>query len=82
MENASKALLIAGAILIAILIISLGIILINSGNGANQQAQQVGDVISIAAGDAVNKIAISGENVENNQNIYNISVNCIRVQCG
>ena len=31
MENASKALIIAGAILIAILLISIGIILINSG---------------------------------------------------
>lgn len=32
MENASKALLIAGAILLAILIISLGIIIFNQGN--------------------------------------------------
>lgn len=31
MENASKALIIAGAILIAILLISIGIILVNSG---------------------------------------------------
>ena len=31
MENASKALIIAGAILIAILLISIGVILINSG---------------------------------------------------
>ncbi len=31
MENASKALIIAGAILISILLISIGIILINSG---------------------------------------------------
>ena len=31
MENASKALIIAGAILIAILLISIGLILINSG---------------------------------------------------
>ena len=32
MENASKALIIAGAILISILLISIGIILINSGS--------------------------------------------------
>ena len=31
MENASKALIIAGAILISILLISIGIMLINSG---------------------------------------------------
>ena len=43
MENASKALLIAGAILLAILIISLGIIVINNSrdtiNGANVDKQ-------------------------------------------
>jgi len=33
MENASKALIIAGAILISILLISMGIVLINSGEG-------------------------------------------------
>ena len=33
MENASKALIIAGAILIAILLITIGILLINSGSG-------------------------------------------------
>ena len=31
MENASKALIIAGAILISILLITIGIVLINSG---------------------------------------------------
>ncbi len=33
MENASKALIIAGAILVSILLISMGIVLINSGEG-------------------------------------------------
>ena len=45
MENASKALIIAGAILISILLISIGIILINSGRditstGASQMQSQ------------------------------------------
>ena len=33
MENASKALIMAGAVLIAILLISVGLILVNSGKG-------------------------------------------------
>lgn len=45
MENASKALIIAGAILISILLISIGIILVNSGRnitdtGAAQMTSQ------------------------------------------
>ena len=45
MENASKALIIAGAILISILLITIGIILINSGRevttgGVTQMASQ------------------------------------------
>ena len=36
MENASKALIIAGAILIAILLITIGIILINSGRDVTE----------------------------------------------
>ncbi len=45
MENASKALIIAGAILISILLITIGIILINSGKditttGASQMSSQ------------------------------------------
>lgn len=45
MENASKALIIAGAILISILLITIGIVLINSGKditttGASQMASQ------------------------------------------
>ena len=47
MENASKALIIAGAILISILLISIGIILINSGRDitetgtAGMQSQKI-----------------------------------------
>lgn len=38
MENASKALIIAGAILISILLISLGIIMFNASKGTTDQA--------------------------------------------
>lgn len=47
MENASKALLIAGAILIAILLISVGIMVLQSANGivdeagSNMKAQEI-----------------------------------------
>ena len=37
MENASKALIIVGAILIAILLITIGIVLINSAKGITDQ---------------------------------------------
>ena len=40
MENASKALIIAGAILIAILLISVGILVMNSMNAPLDQASQ------------------------------------------
>ena len=47
MENASKALIIAGAILLAILLITIGIVLVNSGSGvadtgtANMNTQKI-----------------------------------------
>ena len=45
MENASKALIIAGAILLAIVIISLGLVVVNNSrntiNGANTNKQEV-----------------------------------------
>ena len=40
MENASKALIIAGAILISILLISIGIMVINSAGGLTETAQK------------------------------------------
>ena len=51
MENASKALIIAGAILIAILLIGVGVFLINS---ANDTVTQGGDVMSNQALQAFN----------------------------
>jgi len=47
MENASKALIIAGAILVSILLITIGIVLVNSGSGvadrgtANMNSQKI-----------------------------------------
>ena len=46
MENASKALIIAGAILIAILLVSIGIIVMNSINSPLFQAEDEGQIMS------------------------------------
>jgi len=49
MENASKALIIAGAILISILLISVGILMFNSSSGVTDNAGETGDVMASAA---------------------------------
>ena len=41
MENASKALIIAGAILIAILLITIGIVLVNSGRDVTETRKSI-----------------------------------------
>ena len=47
MENASKALIIAGAILIAILLISVGIMVMNSTSGVTDQVAGQADAMAI-----------------------------------
>jgi len=56
MENASKALIIAGAILISILLISLGIMLFNSSKGVTDQADEVTNALSTSANQQVNAL--------------------------
>ena len=46
MENATKALLIAAAVLIVILIIALGMRIFSSTNGAAESATKTGNVIT------------------------------------
>lgn len=59
MENASKALVIAGAVLISILIIGVGIAIYkNSGSGGKDQAQAASNKITEAAQTAVNDLAL------------------------
>lgn len=64
MENATKALLIAAAVLIAIVLIALGVRLLNSAGDSSSQAENVSNQISTttnqAAGTATN--AITGLN--------------------
>ena len=45
MENATKALLIAGSVLIAIVLIALGVNLLSAGSDTSDQAQQVSNSI-------------------------------------
>ena len=71
MENASKALIIAGAILLAILIISLGIMIYNQAAG-------------VANGDAINQVDISSFNTQFTQysgnNVRGAQVNALLEQ--
>lgn len=56
MENASKALIIAGAILISILLISLGIIMFNSSKGTSDQAKNASATMEKGAQEGVDKM--------------------------
>lgn len=47
MENASKALIIAGAILISILLISVGVIIMNSTGNVNDQVKSSADTMAL-----------------------------------
>lgn len=48
MENASKALIIGGAMLIAILLVSLGIVMFNSSKGTTDEAKRASETMSIS----------------------------------
>ena len=62
MENASKALIIAGAILISILLISIGIMVINSAQGLTETASKSMDKQTLDAFNA-QFTAFEGDNV-------------------
>ena len=47
MENASKALIIAGSVLIAILIISLGLVIFKSTEGTTDQTKKLGETLEV-----------------------------------
>ena len=59
MENTSKALLIAAAVLIAIILITLGLRALNSTKGVEEQAKNVGQSILSATDKAISQIGIS-----------------------
>ena len=58
MENATKALLIAAAVLIAIILIALGVSLLSSAGDTTGQAEQVGQDINISIGGASSSVIV------------------------
>ena len=56
MENATKALLIAAAVLIAIVLIALGVNLLNAGSDTSADAENVAQQIDTAIGGQVTGI--------------------------
>ena len=75
MENASKALIIAGAILISILLISVGILVFNSTRGFTDNAGATDDAMELAAALENSRIVLGTMNIEDdttfNNYIYN-----------
>ena len=67
MENASKALLIAAAVLIAILLIATGVRIVSSADDTGRQAELVGTTLNDGTSSATDKLSaelskISGDN--------------------
>lgn len=62
MENATKALLIAAAVLIAIVLIALGVRLLNSAGDSSDKAQDVANQMDASADSAIDSMnqALSG----------------------
>lgn len=62
MENATKALLIAAAVLIAIVLIALGVRLLNSAGDSSSQAQEVANQMGQSTNSAITSMnqALSG----------------------
>lgn len=56
MENATKALLIAAAVLIAIVLIALGVNLLNAGSDTSKQAGNVANAIGNSIDKSTGKV--------------------------
>lgn len=59
MENASKALIIAGAVLISIVLISLGVMLIGNSGDSTDKANQTANMIETQSNKAIEKLNTS-----------------------
>ena len=75
MENASKALIIAGAILISILLISVGILIFNSTRGFTDNASETDDAMELAAALENAKIVLGTMDIENDNTFNNYIYN-------
>ena len=67
MENASKALLIAAAVLIVILLIAFGMSIFNSTGSVGEDATDTGAAISNQAGQAANKATDTLKNLSTSE---------------
>lgn len=63
MENATKALIIAGAVLVSILIVGMGILLVNSNNDTSESANQLSSSLKDTANETTQTINGLLENV-------------------
>lgn len=65
MENATKALLIAAAVLIAIVLVALGVKLLNSAGDTSGEAEKVSNKLQNSTGTAANGVVdgLNGLNV-------------------
>lgn len=69
MENATKALLIAATILIAIVLIALGVLLVKNVNNSSEQAEKVSNSLSNATNNAMKDIIF--EQIKSYEKSYN-----------
>lgn len=63
MENATKALLIAAAVLIAIVLVALGVRLLNAAGDTSGDAQNVSSQLKNSTGEAANGLVNSMSNL-------------------
>ena len=59
MENASKALLIAAAVLITVILVTVGIKIVSSSESVVEDSERIGSAISSSSKDAVDKFETS-----------------------
>lgn len=77
MENASKALLIAGAVLIAIVIIASAIAILGNGANSGKDAEKIGGEISSSTQEATEQIQ-AGLSTLQNGNKEEIKITAIK----
>lgn len=66
MENATKALLIAAAVLIAIVLVALGVNLLNSAGDVSDDAANVSNALQQSTGNAANGVVGDITNLDTN----------------
>lgn len=71
MENTTKALIIAAAVLIVIVLAALGVLLIRNVSNTSDQAQDIGDLIGEAAGNASSDVVGGTKRVIISQKKFN-----------